>query len=596
MEKRVIVAIGLSIAFLLLYQAYFVPHPPPQQIDRTVTSGDIPSSFKPSEEETPEAYNTETGQMDTFLPGQENGEIPDETSISEEPAIPPPIERIIEIASRRFNIKISSVGARLIYWESINYSDTAGHRLQFIDDSPDVIYPGDIRIGDNREFDDVTFYIENEQDIINLDKENPKVSIVCRGTGSDGLEIQKTYTFYEDKILADLNVKLSNNSTKPAGGTLSVFLPVKILPNLEEHAKNNYVRSGPAVMIANKKEVPKLKKLVGRWVYPQPVQWVAVEENYFFAALIPQSAGLQGFVESVSFNEKSGRAESAVVGFQSDTGRLLPGENARAVFSLVLGPKKYDLLKDLNAGIENIISFGWINWLGLLFYRILLSTTGIVKNYGLSIIILTIAIKSILLPLSHISMKSMKKMQTIQPQMKEIQTRYRKEPQKMNEELQKLYRKNGVSPMAGCLPMLVQFPVFIALYQVLLNSIEMRGASFLWAHDLSQPDIPFVIIMGISMIVQQRMTPTTGDPRQAKMMMFMPILFTAMFWSFPSGLVLYWLVNNILTIAQQYFMNSRSKDDEDKEIRIKSRTLKKLGADGSSITTDPNQSSGPLSK
>ena len=140
--------------------------------------------------------------------------------------------------------------------------------------------------------------------------------------------------------------------------------------------------------------------------------------------------------------------------------------------------------------------------------------------------------------------------------------------------------------MGGCLPMIVQIPVFFALYQVLLNSIEMRGTSFLWASDLSQPDIPLVLLMGASMLIQQKLTPTTGDPRQAKMMMFMPILFTAMFWTFPSGLVLYWLMNNLLTILQQYIMN-RSQNTGPEAPKFKARTMKKLGE--ISKEGDPNK-------
>jgi YidC/Oxa1 family membrane protein insertase len=153
----------------------------------------------------------------------------------------------------------------------------------------------------------------------------------------------------------------------------------------------------------------------------------------------------------------------------------------------------------------------------------------------------------------------MKSMQSLQPKVLEIREKYRKDPKVMNQKLMELYKKEGVNPMGGCLPMLLQIPVFFALYQALLVSIELRGASFLWIPDLSAPE-PYaikilVLLMGISMFIQQSMTPTTGDPKQAQMFKFMPIIFTAMFWNFPSGLVLYWLVNNVLSIGQQYLIN-----------------------------------------
>jgi len=202
------------------------------------------------------------------------------------------------------------------------------------------------------------------------------------------------------------------------------------------------------------------------------------------------------------------------------------------------------------------------------------------KNYGLCIILLTVCVKLLMFPLSHKQMHSMKKMQAIQPQMKAIQEKHRKDPQKQQQELGKLYKEHGVNPLGGCLPMLVQFPIFIALYQVLMNLIEMRGTSFLLVPDLSQPYVPLVILMGISMVVQQKMTPTTGDPRQARMMMLLPIVFTAMFWSFPSGLVLYWLTNNILTIGQQLIMNRDIKDRDNTETKkLKARARRRLNKD-----------------
>jgi YidC/Oxa1 family membrane protein insertase len=181
-------------------------------------------------------------------------------------------------------------------------------------------------------------------------------------------------------------------------------------------------------------------------------------------------------------------------------------------------------------------------------------------NYGVAIIIVTVIIKLLFYPLTVRSFKSMQAMQHLQPRMKQLQDRYKEDRQKLNEETMKLYREQKVNPVGGCLPMVVQIPVFIALYQVLYTQIELRHAAFgLWIKDLSAPDHPMALVMGASMVIQQWMTPTTGDPRQAKMMLFMPIIFTFMFLNFPVGLVIYWLVNNILTIAQQYVMLRRNR-------------------------------------
>ena len=182
-------------------------------------------------------------------------------------------------------------------------------------------------------------------------------------------------------------------------------------------------------------------------------------------------------------------------------------------------------------------------------------------NYGWSIIILTILIRIPFIPILNKSQQSMKKMSTIQPMMAEIKEKYKKDPQKMQKEITALYKKHKVNPIGGCLPMFLQIPVFIALYNVLLKAIELRGAPFiLWIADMSikDPYYIFPVVMGLSMLLQQKMTPSTMDPKQAKIMMFMPIVFTFMFLSFPAGLVLYWLVNNVLAIIQQYFVNKKA--------------------------------------
>jgi YidC/Oxa1 family membrane protein insertase len=202
------------------------------------------------------------------------------------------------------------------------------------------------------------------------------------------------------------------------------------------------------------------------------------------------------------------------------------------------------------------------------------------SNYGWAIIFLTIIVRIPFIPLINKSQKSMKKMQEIQPRMAEVKEKYKKDPQRMQKEMMELYKKHKVNPVGGCLPMLLQIPVFFALYKILLIAIELRDAPFmLWIKDLSAPDTlfghipslfpliggfalgPLPLVMGITMLIQQKMTPTSADPRQNKIMMFMPIIFTFMFLNFASGLVLYWLMNNILSIAQQFYINKKVKKE-----------------------------------
>ena len=245
-------------------------------------------------------------------------------------------------------------------------------------------------------------------------------------------------------------------------------------------------------------------------------------------------------------------------------------------FIVYAGPKAYDQLRELNVGLEHIIDFGLFSiiarplfWVLKFFYRFL-------GNYGWAIVLLTIIVRIPFIPIINKGQKSMRKLQELQPKLAELREKYKKDPQRMQQETMELYKKYKVNPLGGCLPMLLQIPVFFALYKVLMVAIELRGAPFmLWITDLSAPDTlfghipawfpmiggfavgPLPLAMGITMVIQQKMTPTSVDPAQNRMMMFMPVVFTFLFLNFASGLVLYWLTNNLLSIAQQFQTNRK---------------------------------------
>ena len=221
------------------------------------------------------------------------------------------------------------------------------------------------------------------------------------------------------------------------------------------------------------------------------------------------------------------------------------------------GPLLYENLKALNAHVYSALEFGWFAWLGIPMLVVLKFFYSIFHNYGLAIILLTVLIKAVLWWPTHSSYKSMKKMQEAQPHLKAIKERHKDNMQKQQEEMMKLYKEKKINPLGGCLPMLLQLPIFFALYSLLVNAIELRNAGFvLWITDLSLKDPYYVlpVLMGVSMFIQQKMTPTT-DPQQAKMFLFMPFIMTFLFSSLPAGVILYWVVQNILSILQQYLVN-----------------------------------------
>jgi YidC/Oxa1 family membrane protein insertase len=238
-----------------------------------------------------------------------------------------------------------------------------------------------------------------------------------------------------------------------------------------------------------------------------------------------------------------------------------PGQSGSFSYSLYLGPKEYDLLKAQGVGLEDAIDFGsWMKWLAMPLLISIKFINNYVSNYGIAIIILTILIKIIFWPLGNKSYKSMKEMQKLQPKIAELREKYKNDKTKLSQETMALYKTHKVNPLGGCLPMIIQIPVFFGLYKALMYSIELRHAPFYWwIQDLSAKDPYYItpIIMGATMVIQQKMSPPMGDPMQAKLMMLMPVVFTFLFINFPSGLVIYWLFQNILSIGQQYYINKR---------------------------------------
>lgn len=285
------------------------------------------------------------------------------------------------------------------------------------------------------------------------------------------------------------------------------------------------------------------------------IGWLAFQGEYFAAMLFPPF-GEKNVIVAVKGDEKNivrTRVLTPAVSIPAQKSVKIP-------FKVYMGPKSETVLKKLGSGAEKLVDFGFFTIFAKPIIWFINLTHKATKNYGIDIIIISILMKLIFLPLTQMSFKSMKEMQKIQPEMNRLREMYKNDKARLQQEMMLLYKRRRVNPMSGCLPMLVQIPIFIALYNALQNSIEMRHAPFfLWITDLSAKDPLYIspIIMGASMVLQQKMTPTTGDPAQAKLLLLMPVMFTFLFLSFPSGLVIYWLINNVLSIAHQYYINKK---------------------------------------
>ncbi|HCE79277.1 MAG TPA: membrane protein insertase YidC, partial [Thermodesulfobacterium commune] len=299
--------------------------------------------------------------------------------------------------------------------------------------------------------------------------------------------------------------------------------------------------------------------------YVGNLKYLGYEDNYFMVALIPE--GFNNSSLKATFRKLTDTVQEFILWVPVEN--LKPGEVASYQFKLYMGPKKLEEMRKEFPLLTKALYFGIFDFIAKPLLYVLKFTHQFTHNFGWDIIIMTLLLRILFFPLNHISYKSMKKMQELQPVIQRLREKYKDDPQGLNREVMNLYRTQKINPFSGCLPILIQIPVFIAFYKVLLMAIELRHAPFmLWITDLSAPErlyignlvIPYLggipvltILMGISMYLQQKLTPSSPDPMQAKIMLFMPIFFTILFINFPSGLVLYWFVNNLLSIVQQYF-------------------------------------------
>ncbi len=282
--------------------------------------------------------------------------------------------------------------------------------------------------------------------------------------------------------------------------------------------------------------------------------WVAWLQHYFVTAWIPQKGD-----NNVVQTRKDSQG-NYIIGFTGPTLTVEPGKTAETSATLYAGPKSQGVLKELSPGLELTVDYGILWFIAQPIFWLLQHIHSLVGNWGWSIIFLTMLIKGIFFPLSAASYKSMARMRAVAPKLAALKEQFGDDRQKMSQAMMELYKKEKINPLGGCLPILVQMPVFLSLYWVLLESVEMRQAPFmLWITDLSIKDPFFIlpIIMGATMFIQQRLNPTPPDPMQAKVMKLMPIIFTFFFLWFPAGLVLYWVVNNCLSIAQQWYITRK---------------------------------------
>ncbi len=373
-------------------------------------------------------------------------------------------------------------------------------------------------------------------------------------TSPEGNRLKKSYIFHGGEYGIELINEITNGGSGKISGNLQMIFPYQVEDKTKE---SRFEISGPVTYAQDKLNSDTLKSLDSKQKSYGKPEWTGFADKYFLSAVMTKDNSIDSVITAKGTNKLIDSTISSP-GFT-----VSPGQTYTLSYKLFFGPKDLDILKAQGDGLEQALDLGWFSAIAKPLLHVLIFFYKFTHNYGIAIIIITVILKILFFPLTHKSYKSMKEMQKLQPMMLELREKYKNDREALNRATMELYKTHKVNPLGGCFPMIVQIPVFFALYKALMFSIELRHAPFvLWITDLSAKDPYYVtpIIMGATMFIQQKMTPTTMDPTQAKMMLAMPIVFTFMFLNFPSGLVIYWLVNNVLTIAQQAYINHLLKE------------------------------------
>ncbi|TYO97665.1 protein translocase subunit yidC [Geothermobacter ehrlichii] len=461
------------------------------------------------------------------------------------------VERTLTVENSLYRAKLTTSGGRLVSFSLKQYRQQAEP-----DSEPVVLHAAGDKTGlslvtsggesINLPADAPFQLLEGDGPIVLESGEQKQVVFRYVDAGS-GLTVDKVFTFRGDEYLIDLEIRIANPGRQQLQGTLTLGL---VHPWDESQNVSRYGFVGPATLVGEGLETDSVKSLKKESkTYSKPV-WSGFETKYFITACVPLEKAADKVVLLY-------RNDSVVNNFVSPYLQLPPGQSLGLGYRLYFGPLDFEILKAAGHRLDKAIDLGFFTPIAAPLRVVLHFFHSYTGNWGLAIILLTVIIKLIFWPLTHKSYKSMREMQKIQPEMQKIREKFRHDRERMNKEMMSLYKEKRVNPMGGCLPMLVQIPVFFALYKVLMVDIALRHAPFIfWLNDLSAKDPYYItpIIMGVTMFIQQKMTPSSMDPTQAKVFMAMPIVFTFLFLNFPSGLVIYWLVNNILTIGQQYMI------------------------------------------
>jgi len=538
-NPRILLAIALSFLVLLMWQAWMQDYGPQPQPVEQAADAETPAAVQPAEDlPAPPADQPLTAPEDTV-------------------AIQLPEGQRVEVVTDLFHAVIDTQGGDLRQVELIKYPQSrekGSPPFRLMEESSAQLFVSQsgLRSGHSPEPNHHATYAV-EQTRFALADNADILEVPLRWTDGNGVDVTKVYRFRRGSYVVELEYRINNRSGAPWAAR--PYHQLQRTP-LQQTSRFLYTYTGGVLYSPEEK----YEKITFDDMQDADLSrdvtggWAAMIQHYFLAAWIPPAD------QPYRYYSRALSGERYVIGFMGPTINVAAGSEQTNQARLFVGPKLQHVMEEVAPGLELTVDYGKLTVLAQPIFWLLEKIHALVGNWGWSIIFLTLLIKLAFFKLSETSYKSMANMRKLAPRLQALKERYGDDKQKLNQAMMDMYKKEKVNPLGGCLPVVVQIPVFIALYWVLLESVELRQAPFmLWINDLSAKDPYFVLplVMGVTMLIQQKLNPAPLDPIQAKVMMILPVVFTVFFAFFPAGLVLYWVVNNTLSIAQQYVITKR---------------------------------------
>ena len=538
-NPRVLLAIALSFLVLLIWQAWMEDYGPQPKPSEPVTVTETPV----------------VSESDADLPAAPDDQPP--MAGEEDVVVQLPAGQRVEVVTDMFRAVIDTRGGDLREVNLLHYPkspDEHSEAFRLLEESPSQLFiaqSGLRAIKGPEPTHHAVFTVE--QNHFELEDDTEVLEVPLRWNNGNGVEVTKLYRFRRGSYVVEVDQQIRNLGKED--WSARPYHQLQRTP-LQQQSRFLYTYTGGVLYSPEEK----YQKISFDDMQDEDLSrdvengWAAMIQHYFVGAWIPPAE------QMARYYTRALPGERYVIGMIGPSVKVSAGGEQSTQARLFVGPKLQRVMEDVAPGLELTVDYGVLTILAQPIFWLLEKIHSLVGNWGWSIIFLTILIKLAFFKLSETSYKSMANMRKLAPRLQALKERYGDDKQKLNQAMMDMYKKEKINPLGGCLPVLVQIPVFIALYWVLLESVEMRQAPFaLWIQNLSAPDPYFILplIMGATMLIQQKLNPAPLDPMQAKVMMILPIVFTVFFAFFPSGLVLYWVVNNVLSIAQQYVITKR---------------------------------------